>query len=78
MIRPRGRTGLTRESGTDRAELARFGAVSRQRRRFCPIWPHPGPLACLRQRGPCGKNRPPEGAFEADSFDTGHAAVAQW
>jgi hypothetical protein len=30
---------------------------------FCPFWPLPGPAARLRQRGPCGKNRPPAGAF---------------
>jgi hypothetical protein len=36
---------------------------------FCPIWRFSGVPACLRQRGPCGKNRPrPDRAFPADSL----------
>ena len=47
--------------------------------RFFWAFLHPSdPAACLRQRGPCGKNRPPVGAFWADSGFPGHAAVAQW
>src|SRR6188508_160196 len=31
--------------------------------RFLPILDPSRPAPCLRQRGPCGKNRPPAGAF---------------
>src|SRR6478736_9243320 len=30
---------------------------------FCPFWSLPDPPACLRQRGPCGKNRPLGGSL---------------
>jgi hypothetical protein len=32
----------------------------------------------LRERGPCGKDRPALRALWADSRNPGHAAVAQW
>ena len=41
----------------------------------------PVALARLRERGPCGKNRPPVGGHGGRFFrkrDPGHAAVAQW
>ena len=37
--------------GAARADFGRFGALAAT------------PPECLRQKGPCGKNRPPEGAF---------------
>jgi hypothetical protein len=36
---------------------------------FWPFWTLSGPANCLRQRGPCGKNRPPVAPFWADSLE---------
>ena len=40
-----------------RCELARLNGRQEPRADFWPILGVPGPAACLRQRGPCGKNR---------------------
>ena len=59
----------------------RDGAGSSRKRVTCADFGGFGPfpaLPCACARGPCGKNRPPVGAFRAASRDTGHAAVAQW
>jgi hypothetical protein len=56
----------------DRPGVAAVEAASRRHGVIFSRFLRPSdPAACLRQRGPCGKNRPPVEAFWADSPDPG-------
>ena len=43
--------------------LTRLNRLAAARTDFCPFWVVPDPPTCLRQRGPCGKNRPLGGSL---------------
>ena len=69
--RPAVRPLRTRSGTRVRPKLAELPDVAIVSAGFSRFWALSGPPACLRERGPCGKNRPPAGAFKADSLIPG-------